>query len=144
MKESVDIIKLIADFVVKWVTALPPSIYSFPLRSALILGAVFLACAWSFDAGSRWPSLQISIACLVTFSVMLLVPVERFSEWLRHSHGNLCTFVFGVALGLTGLLPALVPRFLVPQHSIQVRLVKSLYGALAGLLFLDLLVTAVR
>jgi hypothetical protein len=144
MTESSDIIKEIADRCVNLVPLLPPSIYTFPLRSALILGPVTLACRMSFELGSRNHYLQTLVACFVGFLFLTLLPVEELSDWL-HRVGNIpCTLGFVVSVLLMFSCPFLLPRWLVSRHEMQAKISKLIFRVLLILLIGNLSMTVLK
>ena len=113
-----------------WAASMPPHVFSFIVRATLLYGLPTLFCCSAFRQGSR--SVMIQCLCVAAgIIVACLVPIKEPDS--QAAKASITTFCFVVL----PFLPALLPRFLVPEYCWQRRIRLIGYIALLVLFILN-------
>jgi len=107
-----------------WASNLHPAVFSFLLRSSVVLGLSTLFCWLAFRRGNRTVLLQAFILLNAIFLAMV-IPVEHWQV----PHRIFKAWVVASCFFLTATLPAVLPLFAARELGNQQKIRRILYGA---------------
>jgi hypothetical protein len=111
-----------------WANNLHPSVFSFLLRSSLVLGLSTLFCGLAFRHGNRSVLLQ-SFIFLNSIFLAMVIPVEHW----QLSHRVIKAWVVAICAFLTATMPAVLPLFVARELGSQQKIRRVTFGILLAL-----------
>ncbi len=132
-----DILTHLTTSLIAWAGRLDPAWAAFLMRATLLFGLPTLLCHVAFIKGNRSVAIQ-GLGLLIGLLLAASLPVQR----VHLASDLLKAWVLALCLALLIILPAVLPRLLVPALGPQRKLRTLGYGVLIVLFLLNLLRSA--